>query len=641
MPRGTRARPGTLAASPTARPTPGSGAGQTAAPPPGTTARSPGTTAPGTAHAAGGTVVTDTAGRPGTDSAGRARGGTTGPAPRAAGAPVATPPRATGAPVATPPSTITAHWGLPLAVVVVGMFMSVLDTSIVNVAIPSMQKEYGTSLEDVEWVATAYTLCLGVIVPTSAWLGERLGLRRLYLVSLLGFAAFSALCGMAGDLESMIGFRILQALPAGVIPVTCMTILYRMVPPSKLGIAMGMYGLGIVVAPGVGPTLGGYLVEYVDWRLIFFINVPVGLLGALAAMVVLPRFPGAPGRRFDLLGFVLIASGLFALLLAVSEGQDWGWTGYRVLLLVAASASLLALFVIVELQVAQPMLDVRALTHWPFVNSLLLISILFVGLFAGFFYVPVFLQQGQGVTAWNTGLTVLPQALVTVVMMPIAGRLYDRIGARWPAAIGLALDGAGTLLLTGLNADLPRPELAAWMMIRAVGIGLAMMPIMTSGISSLPTSVVGAGSTFNTLFQRVASALGLAALTALATAQQAQFMADRAGLVTAHGLAQDPRIAELGATGPGGLIPVWQRLHLEVQAQAYGNSFLIAGVLALVGVVLALFLRHGRPSSGTADAEPVGAQRPARPPSVPGSRAATEPPLGPERKTASRRPGRR
>ena len=506
-----------------------------------------------------------------------------------------------------PGAAAEAKWGLPLAVVVVGMFMSVLDTSIVNVAIPSMQKEYGASLTDIEWVATAYTLCLGVIVPTSAWLGERLGLRRVYLISLLGFSAFSALCGMAGDLNSMIFFRILQAIPAGVIPVTCMTILYRMVPPRKLGIAMGMYGLGIVVAPGVGPTLGGYLVEYVNWRLIFYINVPIGVLGAIAALAVLPAFPSTSSRRFDVLGFSCISAGLFALLLAVSEGQNWGWTSYPILLLLAGGINLLALFVIVELQRDQPLLDVRALTHPPFVNSLVLISILFIGLFAGFFYVPVFLQQGLGITAWNAGLVMLPAAVATVVVMPIAGRLYDRIGARWPAAIGLALDGVGTLLLTGLNADIPRPELAMWMVVRSAGIGLAMMPIMTSGLSSLPPTMTGSGSAFNTLFQRVSSALGLAALTALATTQTAQITADRTALISAQGANADQRILAMQQHGPAGLMPLWHQLGLQVQAEVDADVFLLAGAAALVGVVFALFLRHGRPTgtTGASSAEPV------------------------------------
>jgi EmrB/QacA subfamily drug resistance transporter len=489
-------------------------------------------------------------------------------------------------------------------VVVIGMFMSVLDTSIVNVAIPTMQKEFGASTDDIEWVSTAYTLCLGVIVPTSAWLGERLGLRRMYLISLVGFSAFSALCGMAGDLNSMIVFRILQAIPGGVIPVTCLTILYRMVPKEKLGTAMGMYGLGIVVAPGIGPTLGGYLVEYVNWRLIFYINVPIGILGAIAAMMVLPNFPATPGRKFDLPGFLCIATGLFALLLALSEGQQWGWTGYRVLILLAASINLLVLFVIIERQVDQPLLDVRVFTHWPFINSLLLISILSIGLFAVLFYVPLFLQNGQNITPMNTGLTLLPQALVMTVMMPTAGRIYDKIGPRVPAVIGLALAGVGTLMLTGINADMTRPELITWMMLRAAGIGLAMMPIMTGGISSLPAHIVNAGSAFNTLTQRVTSALGLAILTAVATSEQAQFMANRSALLTSSGPSVDPRIVAMRSQGPGGLLPLWQQLQLEVQAQAYSNVFLIAGIVTLAGVVLAFKLRHGQPTKAEG-AEPV------------------------------------
>src|SRR5947209_10012333 len=241
--------------------------------------------------------------------------------------PAGLPARATPAP--TPPPASRVWWGAPLAVLIVGMFMSILDTSIVNVAIPTMQNDFGTTPQNIQWISTAYTLCLGVVVPASAWLGDRVGLKRIYLTSLIGFSVASALCGLAWGLNSMIVFRILQAIPGGIIPVTCLTALYRVVPKEKIGTAMGLYGLGLVVAPAVGPTLGGYLVEYVSWRLIFFINVPVGILGALAALAVLPTFTRPAARPLDIPGFASIATGLFALLLAVSEGTDWGWSSYR------------------------------------------------------------------------------------------------------------------------------------------------------------------------------------------------------------------------------------------------------------------------------------------------------------------------
>lgn len=504
------------------------------------------------------------------------------------------PARGRPAPAITTPAE-DAKWGLPLAVVVIGMFMSVLSTTSVNVALPNMANDLGAATDDIEWVVTAYNLTLGVVVPASAWLGDRLGLKRLYVVSLVAFVAASILCGLAGNLGTMIVFRVLQAIPGGMLPVTCMTFLYRTVPSSKIGTAMGMYGLGMVVAPAIGPTLGGYLVQDVDWRLIFYLNVPVGVLGVIAAMVVLPRIPGTGVRRFDPAGFACVAGGLFALLLAASEGQDWGWTGYRVLMLLTASVLLLALFVVVELEVKDPLLDVRVFTNWPFVNSLILIALQAIGLFAVSFYVPVFLQEAQGLTAINTGFTLLPQALVMIVLMPIAGRVYDRVGARWVGVVGMGLAGVGVLMLCRINPDMSRLEFIEALMLRAVGPGLAMMPITTSGVSALPARLAGAGSAYNQLVQRGSAALGLAVLTALATGQQAQIMADRSALLTAA----DPRVAKMVAKGAAGLAPLQEKLQVQVLSEAYSDVFLVAGLTSLLGMLLAFFLPSKRARAAT------------------------------------------
>jgi EmrB/QacA subfamily drug resistance transporter len=506
-----------------------------------------------------------------------------------------------------------AGWGLPLVVLIVGMFMSILDTSIVNVAIPTLQNEFGVTTDDVQWVITAYTLMLGVVVPASAWLGDRLGLNRLYNVALIGFAAGSALCGLAWDLNSLVIFRIVQAIPGGILPVVSLPMVYRIVPREKIGAAMGLYGLGIVVAPAIGPTLGGYLVEYVDWRLIFYINVPVGIIGAVAAALVLPKFPGVPGRRFDVLGFVTIAGGLFALLLALSEGESWGWGSYRILGLSTVSVLLLALFIVIELEVSDPLLNVRVFRYWPFTNSLLLISVLMVGLFGVLFYIPLFLQEVQGLGALDAGITLLPQALVMAVLMPFAGRLYDRIGPRWPATIGVTIVAIATYLMHNLTIDTSREQLIWWLMLRAVGLGIGMMPIMTGGLSAVPPAEVNAASAFNNVAQRTAAALGVAVLTAIFTTQSAEQMAGRAALLPAN-----TPTPPLGPNVPDWLsiYATYHQTQLLVFAGALDDLLLIAAGLSAVGVLGALLLR-----SGSAPAAPAGAVPPqqAPAPAAPGA----------------------
>jgi EmrB/QacA subfamily drug resistance transporter len=343
----------------------------------------------------------------------------------------------------------------------------------------------------------------------------------------------------------------------------------------------------------------------VSWRLIFYINVPIGILGAIAAMMVLPRFPASAGRSFDVPGFLCIAAACFALLLAVSEGQQWGWTSYPVLILVAGGFNLLVLFVVIELQVTQPLLTLRTFSYWPFVNSLLLMAIVYTGLFASLYFVPLFLQNVQGITAWNTGLTIMPQALAMAVLTPIAGRLFDKIGARYLVMAGMAINGIGTLMMVQINIDMSRPSVLLRLMISGAGLALCFMPIMTGGMSSLPPDIASAGSAMTTLVQRVSAAIGLAAITALTTVQQAQLFANRSALLQASGANAAPRITQMQSHGPSGLIPLFNQLQARVITQSYSNAFLMVGVCVLAATPLAYFLpkKNPSPGSGTAPVE--------------------------------------
>ena len=512
--------------------------------------------------------------------------------------PVAEPPEPTQA----PPASSGNPWIIPLLVLVAGMFMSVLDISIVNVAITTMQNDFGATTDEMQWVSTAYSLAEGVVVPASAWLGIRYGLGRVYTIAMIFFALFSTLCGMAWDINSIIAFRVLQAIPGGVIPVVALAALYKIVPKEKLGAAMGMYGLGIIFAPAIGPTLGGYLVEYVNWRLIFFINVPIGVIGVLAAIFYLPKFPASRGRKLDVPGFAAIAVGLFSLLLALHEGSNWGWTSYATLILLTVGVLSIALFVVIELEVDEPLLDLRVFTHWAFTNSLLLIAIISVGLFGVLFYIPVFLQQYQGIGAFETGLLLLPQALVMAFVMPAAGFLYDKIGARVPATIGLAIVANTPWDLASLTIDVSHSHLELLLAARAVGIGLAMMPIMTGGLGSLPSSLSSNGSAVNTLVQRASSAIGLAAMTAMMTIQQAQASADRSGMVDPSAMGGMSGTGS-GAAADGAMMQQYQmysQLQSQVFTTAMNDLLYVTAILTAIGVPLALMLKHGKPAPSDA-----------------------------------------
>jgi EmrB/QacA subfamily drug resistance transporter len=503
-----------------------------------------------------------------------------------------------------PQTASVRSWLLPLVVLLAGMSMSILDISVINVAIPTIQNEFGASTIDVQWVVTGYALAEGVVVPVTAWFGDRFGLGRVYNLALLGFAGGSALCGLAWSLDSLVIFRIIQGLLGGILPTITMSILLRIVPQERFGTALGLYGLGAVFAPALGPALGGYLVEYMNWRLIFFINVPIGILGAMAAILVLPGFPRLVERRFDVVGFLTVAGGLFTLLLAVSKGEDWRWSSYRILGLITVSALSLALFVVIELEVDDPLLDLRVFRYWAFTHSLLLIILLSAAIFSVVFLVPQFLQRGQGLGALDAGLILLPPALVMGVLMPITGRIYDRIGPRWPATVGLMIAATASYLLHTITLDTPRGEIMWMLVLQYGGLGIGMMPIFSAGLAVIPAAHASIASALNNVVQRTAAAFGVAVFTAILTLEEVQLMAGRTALLPAT--ARPPHLGPPGTPDWVGLYALHQQTHQQVFVGAIDNLFLLITALFVLSALGALLLRS-RPTP----AAPPGLSPPA------------------------------
>lgn len=499
------------------------------------------------------------------------------------------------------------HWGGPLAVLVIGAFMSILDSSIVNVAVPTLERVFSVGTAQVQWVVTIYLLALGVVVPTAGYLGDRFGYRRMYIISLIVFTIGSGLSGISWSIGVLSIFRVIQALGGGLIMPLTMSMLYRMVPRHQIGTAMGFWGLAIIVAPAIGPTLGGYLVQYVDWRLIFYINVPIGVVGVLLALAAVPQFnPNqSDNTPFDILGFFLVASGLFGLLLAFSEGQTWGWSSEAIVLLLVASVFLLAIFTLWELQHPAPLLQLRVFTKGSFAMAQLLSMVSMVALYSGIFYVPLFLQTIVGYGAMDTGLILMPAAIASAIMMPISGKLFDKFGARPIVAVGLLILAITTYMLHYLTAQTPASEIMLWLGIRGLGMGAAMMPITTAGMSAVPQEMVGSGSSINNVTQRVSGSFGLALLTVYLqkqTAMHAQTLASAytptsgSAMQLIHGLKQ--MFYQQGLSHGQAYHLTTTSLYGNIENQAFvmgmDDLFAVAAAIAFLGFLLTFGLKTYR-----------------------------------------------
>lgn len=509
----------------------------------------------------------------------------------------------------------TGAWGVALFVLVIGAFMSILDSSIVNIAIPTIENQFGVNTAQVQWVVTVYLLALGVVVPASGWLGERYGLKQIYIFALIVFTIGSALCGLSWSLGALTLFRVLQAVGGGLIMPVTMSLVYRIVPRERIGTAMGFWGLALITAPAIGPTLGGYLVEYVNWRLIFYVNVPIGIVGVLLAMATVPNLPGRVRGPFDWGGLATAGIGLFALLLAFSEGQTWGWGSEAIVLLFYGSVVSLILFVYLQLTSKHPLLDLKVFRYGSFGLANGLSMVVSVALFSGIFYVPLFLQTVVGYGALETGLMMMPAALVTAVFMPISGRLYDRFGARPLVVVGMAILAWGTFLLHNITATTPPGAIIVWLSIRSVGIGLSMMPLTTAGMSAVPTMEMPSASAINNILQRISGSFGLAILTVVLESQTTTHAANLAtGYSPANPAAMGYMamfthyLATQGMTAVQAGQVTLTMLAGQVQQQAFvmGMDDLFTVTTALIGValVLAFFLKtywiHGQQKPGMA-----------------------------------------
>ncbi len=464
---------------------------------------------------------------------------------------------------------------LVASVVVLGAIMSILDVTVVNVAIPTLVEDFQTTLPTIQWVATGYTLALATVIPLSGWAADRFGTKRLYMTSLVLFVLGSILSGLAWSAESLIAFRILQGFGGGMIMPTGMTILTRAAGVHRIGRVMAIIGIPMLLGPIAGPILGGWLVDDFSWHWIFFINIPIGAIALFMAARILPRDVPAHEHRLDWLGLALLSPGLAIAIYGLAESGSSGGFGHaEVLLPIGVGVALLGLFVRHALRAAEPLIDLRLFSNRIFSASSTTLLLTVIAVFGGMLLLPLYLQGVRGESAMTTGLLLAPQGLGAMLVMPIAGQLADRIAIGRIVPFGLVAIGLSFLALTQIGAETSYWWLSAILFVNGAGMGATMMPIMTGALQTLRNAQIARGSTTLNITQQVGASIGTAVLSVLlATA-----LADRL-----------PGMS--GGIGEGASLPAGARETVAgPMADAFGETFWWAFALVVVALVVATIL---------------------------------------------------
>lgn len=499
---------------------------------------------------------------------------------------------------------VKTDWSVVI-VIIIGVFMAILNGSIVNVALPQIMAIFNSTPDAIQWILTSYMMTLGVLMPLSGYLGDTFGYKRMYFIALALFTLGSILCGLSWSVNSMIAARIVQAVGGSIMQPLGMAFIYKVTPRNQVGLTMGIFGIAAMAAPAIGPTLGGYLVEYVTWRLIFFINVPIGIFNLFLSTVLLKETELVKGHRFDYIGLLTSIVGLFCLLLALSQGNKHGWSSPYIVSLLTTAVISLSLFVFNELRHPEPILELRLFKNSLFTISTVIGSVLNIGMFGAMFLLPLLLQNVLGQTAMKTGLILLPAALATAAMMPISGKWFDKHGARGVVILGLILVTLTTYEVSGFNDLTPFTIMVGWLVVRGLGMGLCMMPVTTVGMTTIPMHLMGRGSALGNVIRQVSASLGIAMFTTIMQNRQVFHyanLAQTANMNSSDALLMQPVLRDI-AVSQGWDLSYTQLLGLSVIAKkaaqssmiyAIGDCFLIAAAFCLLALILTFFLREPR-----------------------------------------------
>ncbi|GAA5061495.1 DHA2 family efflux MFS transporter permease subunit [Nocardia callitridis] len=478
-------------------------------------------------------------------------------------------------------------------VVVIGAIMSILDITVVTVAIPTFQTQFDTSYAVAAWTMTGYTLALATVIPLTGWAADRFGTKRLYLVALTLFVLGSVLCSTAWNIETLIAFRVIQGLGGGMLMPLGMTIMTHAAGPQRIGRVMAVLGVPMLLGPICGPILGGWLIENFSWHWIFLINVPIGIVALVLSIIVFPSDKPEPSESFDFVGMLLASPGLALFLFGVSSIPSEGTVvAGKVLIPAIIGALLLVAFVFHALRTEHPLIDLHLFRNRAMTFAVITMVLFAIAFFGSGLLLPTYLQQVRGESALWAGLLIAPQGLGAMVSMPIAGRIVDKMGPGKVVMVGIALISVGTAFFVQLESDTSYAWMLAALFVMGLGMGCTMMPIMTAAIQTLTHQQVARGTTLMNIVNQTAGSIGTATISVVLT-----------NLLNGHPEAGQAIFAKASPEVAAQIPPSVLESGLTQAAHAFSNTFIVALVLIVLTLIPAYFLprkKAGNPEAAGA-----------------------------------------
>ena len=490
--------------------------------------------------------------------------------------------------------------------VMIGTFMAVLDATIVNVGLPKIMASFGVGLDKIKWVITAYMLALAVMLPASAWLADRFGYKRMYFWGIFLFTAGSFMCGVSSSIDMLIISRVIQGLGGGVIQAIGMAIITREFPPHQRGLALGFWAIAAAASVSFGPLIGGYLIDNFNWQLIFNVNVPIGVFGLLATVIIQREYKNKNIKQFDLLGFITVSIFLPVLLFALSEGNaetnSEGWTAPYILLCFVISAITLAIFITNELLVQHPLIDLRLLKSPNFGISNIIMFVFSIGMFGSTFLLPLYLQNSLNYTALQSGAVFLPVGIIQGAVSPLVGRFSDKTNPKIPIILGVILLALSFYINYFLSFLSERSYIMTSLYLRGFAMGILFTPLSSIALFDIKREKMAQASGIINVIRQLGGSFGVAILATILTSRvniHSQIYSQAIKPTSAVYREVNDNMAysfqkSTGSSHYKALMQSRAMIAMNINRQAFiqgiDDDFLIAAIITLIGGIPVLFL---------------------------------------------------